>query len=194
MGLKDVQTVLARLYTDDDFREGFFLDAHSSCEDADIYSIEALYLDELSREQVDFFARSLKQKRLKEVQKLLPLTSEALGDQFRRRFLGHVKATNAKSTSDHHQDAIDFCTYLCNRAGGLGWRAELACYERAHLNAVSGRRRFDVCWLRFRPRALLACLESEEARPASRALTFVAFVRLTKRMSLWHFELSLPFW
>ena len=62
MGLLDVQSVLARLYTDSAFREGFFHDPFAA--GTGLTEAEQRLLAALDRQQVERFARSLKQKRL----------------------------------------------------------------------------------------------------------------------------------
>src|SRR5687767_13985849 len=86
MGLIVIQEAMARLYTDTGLREQFFSDPESVCEFLGLDSKEFEQLSQLSRTQVDHFAGSLQQKRLNEVEKLLPLTRRALGKEFVRLF------------------------------------------------------------------------------------------------------------
>ncbi len=79
MGLARLQEVLAQLYTDAALRERFFADPQGVSEALGLQPEEAQQLTQLSAPQVDFFAESLKRKRLNEACKLLPLTRRVLG-------------------------------------------------------------------------------------------------------------------
>jgi hypothetical protein len=82
MSLRNLQSVLARLYTDSAFRAAFFRDPSPAGSAAGLTEAEQQLLTALDRGQVERFARSLQQKRLGLVRELLPAAAALLVDSF----------------------------------------------------------------------------------------------------------------
>lgn len=112
MSLKDQQDLLARLYTDPAFRDGFFADPSAAAARFGIDPAEAVAIASCSREELDYFSETLFQKRLCEVGKLLPLTKGELGERFAEHFRTFARDFVPGSVRKHVEDAVHFCVFL----------------------------------------------------------------------------------
>jgi hypothetical protein len=83
-----MQAVLARLYTDRDFRDRFFDDPNVVCSGYPLTPAEATNLSRIDRSQVERFARALVKKREEQVRELIPAAAVALQSSFSTRFAG----------------------------------------------------------------------------------------------------------
>jgi hypothetical protein len=140
MGLLDVQSVLARLYTDSAFRTAFFDDP--SAARTGLTGDEQSLLAGIDRQQVERFARSLKQKRLGPVRELLPATATLLSDSFAGYFFDYCdRQPSAREKSD---EATAFMDYLLSALPGITrelhlpgcWHDLLTC-ERLHVELLA---------------------------------------------------------
>src|ERR1041385_2446224 len=86
MPLKEVQAVLARLYTDSGFRDRFFGNPIEACREYGLSADDAKQLEALDRPQIERFARSLRSKRAGLIREQLPALMTALGDAFWKLF------------------------------------------------------------------------------------------------------------
>jgi hypothetical protein len=133
MALADVQSILARLFTDAPLRAAFFDDPVAVGRSCGLDVAEARTLAGLSRAEVDGFAATLQRKRIADVRKMLPLTARALGDAF----AGHVRPVlaGAARPGRHHDDACAVAEHLRRMARyhqlTPPWAADLARYEAA---------------------------------------------------------------
>jgi hypothetical protein len=131
MALADVQTVLARLFTDASFRASFFADPVAVGRSSGLGPAEAQVLAALSREEVEQFASTLRRKRADDVRKVLPMTAHALGPAFG----SHVRPAIASAPRPrrHRDDARALVNHLVRLARSqqleLPWAADLARYE-----------------------------------------------------------------
>src|SRR6185312_1367294 len=78
MGVAEVQAALARLYVEPELCERLRKDPHDLCREMGLDGSDAEQVRSLAVDQVEAFARSLRNKRLGEVRTLLPRTSRAL--------------------------------------------------------------------------------------------------------------------
>ncbi len=147
MGLGTVQQVLAQLYTSTSLREGFFHSPQAVGQELGLTVDEVQLLTQLSRKQVDFFAHSLKGKRLGEIRKLLPLTQQSLGGDFAQLFWRYGETYSPTGIKKHWQDALNFCTFMEGEDTVLPWVLDVIRYEKAGLQAAELNRRF--IWRRF---------------------------------------------
>jgi hypothetical protein len=157
MALADVQTILARLFTEAPFRDTFFADPVAVGRSCGLGAAEALTLAGLSRKEVDGFAGMLRRKRIADVRKVLPLTAHALGDAF----ADHVRPAlaGAARPGRHRGDARAVAEHL-RRMAQLHklippWAADLARYEAGFGEAQRRRGCILVRHFRF-PVAALA--------------------------------------
>src|SRR5579884_1781279 len=91
MSLLAVQSLLARLYTDSAFRTRFFDAPGEACEGMGLTEAEQVQLLALDRQQVERFARSLRQKRLGAARELLPGTAQVMGEGFGAAFVHYCE-------------------------------------------------------------------------------------------------------
>lgn len=150
MALADVQTVLARLFTDAVFRAAFFDGDPRAGGCCRLGATEADALARLSRTEVEAFAATLIRKRTADVRTVLPLTARALGPAFGRA-VAPVLAGAARP-GRHRDDAGAVAAHLAReaRAGTMAapWAADLARWEAAFGDAQ--RRRVCLLMRRFR--------------------------------------------
>ena len=112
MPLHEMQSVLARLYTDSSFRTRFF-DDPSALSTLRLTETERQSLAGINRAQVERFARSLFGKRHGQVRELLPGAAAALGTRFRSFFSEHC--LKSPSAPDRLDDARGFIQSVMDR-------------------------------------------------------------------------------
>jgi len=112
MSLLDVQNFTARIYTDEALRREFFLAPERIGKENNLTDRETAELAAVYPEELNLFAESLVWKRLREVEKLLPLTLRHSGENFENYFRNFSQNFNPQSVKKHLEDAIHFCNYL----------------------------------------------------------------------------------
>src|SRR5687767_2588309 len=111
MGLREQQDLLARLYTDADFSAAFFADPSGLSAVKGLSLAEADEIQSAAQDEIRFFAQSLISKRLREVEKLLPLTCRYVKLDLRPLFEEFANEFNPTSTKKHLEDAIEFSAF-----------------------------------------------------------------------------------
>lgn len=150
MSLNLIQQVLARLYTDAEFRQRFFQDIESTGRELGLNAEQVQQLRQLRSPQVDFFARSLERKRLNAVRGLLPLTTKALAAQFPPLFQEYAPTYTPGGIKKHRDDAVMFCNFLTQiQSLDPPWLADIANYEKGWLLATDSRFRWHRCRLHY---------------------------------------------
>ena len=76
MSLGQLQSILARLYTDEQFRKQFFQNRSNAVALMGLTNEESRQMAQLSQVQVEFFARSLRNKRLQQSKKMKRIKSK----------------------------------------------------------------------------------------------------------------------
>jgi hypothetical protein len=167
MGLAELQTALARLYTDDAWRAEFFRDPAHTGAQAGLTPQETAQLAAMSEKEVDFFARTLHNKRLNEIHKLLPHTRHALGPAFDAAFRAYAPAYQPDGTKKHRDDALAFVAYLAQtQADAPAWASDVLRYEAARLLSLQPGRILLARRFRHALKPLLAGLSQAETAPA----------------------------
>ncbi|MET0753228.1 MAG: hypothetical protein ABWZ66_07635 [Pyrinomonadaceae bacterium] len=133
MSLLEQQNFLARLYTDENLRKSFLAEPEKIGLENDLTEPEIAGLSAIIPEELNFFADSLVWKRLREVEKMLPLTRKALNESFEEHFREFSQNYNPKSVKKHLEDAIGFCSFLQNCEIEPVWAKDLAKFEQARL-------------------------------------------------------------
>ncbi|MBG0808548.1 hypothetical protein IY145_04085 [Methylosinus sp. H3A] len=148
MPLKETQALLARLYTDDVFREAFFRAPLECARRYGLGEAEAETLARIDRAAVARFADCLKGKRALDARKTLPLTQRALGARFDSALYAAISGPPAPGR--HRADAAALARRLARfSAEGRAepvWIGDLARFEMAFVTANSRR---TGLWLRF---------------------------------------------
>ncbi len=147
MSLQQQQNFLARLYTDAEFRREFLSSPEKIGAENDLNGKEISEIAEIMPEELIFFAESLFGKRLREVERLLPLTKKALGDDFTKLFRAFSQGFNPQSVKKHLEDALEFSKFLYkNKQIEMLWAKDLAKFEHSRLifNSASKKIRCAV--------------------------------------------------
>jgi len=145
MALGDVQTAMARLFTDEEARAAFARDPVVAVRELGLEAADAASLAALAPRAVNRFAGALQSKRVLDARKLLPLTARVLGDAFARRLREEVRGPPRGAVAD----ALDLATLLSREeTTSPAWIGDLARYEAAFV--VAGRRPFTVQFHIFR--------------------------------------------
>lgn len=131
MSLLDVQNFTARLYTDENLRREFLIAPVEIGKVNNLSEKEIAELTEILPAELNFFADSLRRKRLREVEKLLPLTRKALADDFEKHFREFANQFTPESIKKHLEDAIQFAEFLRERE--KDWKRDAAKFEAAKL-------------------------------------------------------------
>lgn len=114
MSLLETQNFLARIYTDENLRREFLFAPEEIGKQNALNEPEILEILEIFHEEINAFAESLIWKRLREVEKLLPLTREELNTEFVYHFRRFAPTFNSRSVRKHLDDALYFANYLQN--------------------------------------------------------------------------------
>ena len=187
MELAQTQALLARLYTDNGFRDRFLKDPESAAAESGITAEEARQLARQCSDQVQGFARSLKAKRLSEVLPLLPGTADALGlERFRELFLVHASDFVPIGINKPRKDALSFAAWLEKHPSEAGKALQIARYERCILETYDQSPR-----LTFR----IFRLPENSADPNSSPRPMLGiWLRLHRQAPLLHSLLRVPRW
>jgi hypothetical protein len=148
VSLLEQQNVLARLLTDPDFRARFLADPDSVRREHGLKRSEIEDILAVASSDLDVFAESLVWKRLREAEKLLPITKRVSGDEFRKGFLEYAPTFNPRSIKKHYEDAVRFSQFLEGQN-----TSEPACdaarFERTRLIFFNEGKLFAYCRSRY---------------------------------------------
>lgn len=164
MSLFEQQNFLARLYTDENFRKSFLQKPEKIGAENDLSEKEIKELAAVLPEELNFFADSLFWKRLREVEKFLPFTRKALGEDFSICFRRFSQTYNAQSIKKHLEDAVEFCSFLQKQEIKPVWSKDLAKFERAKLLFNATTKKFIFLKLDFDIRKILKEISDENPR------------------------------
>lgn len=146
MSLLEQQNLLAKLYTEDTFRREFLSNPLKIGAENNLNEAEIAELTEVMPEELNFFSESLFFKRLREVEKLLPLTHKVLAENFQIHFRDFTGNYNPQSVKKHLEDAIEFCKYLqTNRIV----TKDAAKFEQTKLEFYGNGKSFKFVWLNY---------------------------------------------
>src|SRR5215204_5066023 len=101
MGLKQQQDLLARLYTDEAVRKRFREGPTAVAKEFGLSVDESNDLSEITSAEIGWFADSLYWKRLREVKKLLPVSTELIGEKMGPLFRDFSAGFNPISVKKH---------------------------------------------------------------------------------------------
>ncbi len=184
MGLAQLQSALARLYTDASFRERCREDLSSVALESGLTELESSQIrDLLTRDKrLNDFASSLIAKRRIEVAKQLPVTVALLGDPFRPLFAQYAKVAQFSGVSKHQLDAMSFARFAAESptVGLHQWKREIIRFEALKIRAYFQRSllRLEVyTYPVARIYASLARNEKDSVRPR---FTVVVILRLRR--------------
>jgi hypothetical protein len=155
MPLREIQSALAKLYTDARWRQQFARDPSATAKRLGLGPEDIAPFLSISHEDVDRYAASLLRKRLTAVRSLLPRTAALLRSDFDDNFRTWA-ATQPSAGVDHHfRDAFEFAGLMVKAALRKDrfpdWLVDVVRWERALVSlqlpftGIRGRMlRYDV--------------------------------------------------
>jgi len=134
MSVSEMQACMARLYVDDSFRKLFFLDPDDTVQGYQLTPDESSALKNVDRKMLDFFSRSLKNKRKDRIQPVYPalfsIAKTAIGRYYHRYYQLHIRSAHEPD----HQDILHFGLFMEESMAGAedvpAYATEVARYER----------------------------------------------------------------
>lgn len=142
MSLLEQQNLLARLYVDENLRRAFLSDPSSVAAPFGLSDTEIEEISSILPGEIDYFADSLRRKRMHEVEKMLPLIRSALQDSFEPVFAKYVDVMPSSREMTRSEDVQEFCRYL--EREGEGAVRDAARFELAKIEFFSGKRNFLI--------------------------------------------------
>ena len=141
MELASTQALLARLYTDQAFREAFMDDPELTSRPYRLGNIDLQKMIKLASGPALLFSRALIRKRFGHVASFLPATRRSMGKQMWEAFLGFAGHYNPKGVGRHLFDAIEFSTFLLkeckSQIDAPDWWQLVSKYEKTGLEALA---------------------------------------------------------
>lgn len=147
MSLLEQQNALARLVTDPDFLQHFLLDPDHARREFGLQDGEIYDLLKVAEDGLDTFADSLVWKRLREVEKLLPVTKQVAGDGFRKLFFQFAPSLNPQSVKKHYEDGVEFSRFVEKHDSDAA--GDTARFERTRLTFFVEIQSFAFCRSRY---------------------------------------------
>ncbi len=192
MALVQVQSLLARLYTDADLREKFFVDPDQIAKEFCLSQTEVENFSQINHIQIKSFSVSLIQKRLSEVRKKLGLTSRLLGPRFPPLFFRFAQAKPGHGIRKHLEDCFAFADFLrsvARREGIPEWILEILRYEMMGLKTAYGRGlSLHVSFFKYAIQDLLIELlrKGNNSSQPKRKFTVGIWMRIFSNKRVWH--------
>jgi hypothetical protein len=172
MSLLETQNFLARIYTDENLRRGFLSEPEKVGRANNLSETEIAELTEVFPEELNSFAQSLFYKRLREVEKFLPLTRKSLGENFENYFRIFADLYLPSTVKKHLEDAVEFCGYLQKDKSTSDIEKNTAKFEQAKLEfygfekplvikifdydiKTNQKRKYLAVWLRIGSRTIV---------------------------------------
>ncbi len=139
MELASTQAVMARLYTDSDFRRRFFEDPVTVGGEFGLTQADSTELARVSEEKVKAFTNSLRRQRLSRVALLMPLSAKVLDRVFTECFRDYLLEKKPPADASPPDDCISFFDFIADRirttAIAPRWTLDLLRFELAGIRA-----------------------------------------------------------
>ncbi|MCY7377564.1 MAG: hypothetical protein LH472_16525 [Pyrinomonadaceae bacterium] len=149
MSLLETLNFLARVYTDANLRREFLSAPERIGKENALTAEEICEIVEIFPDEINAFAESLFWKRLREVEKLLPLTRRSLNAEFERLFREFSPDFNPPSIKKHLEDALCFGRFLQKSAAVSELAKNAAKFEGAKLEFYAVHKNFIVRYFDF---------------------------------------------
>ncbi|HEY5893249.1 MAG TPA: hypothetical protein VIT91_08470 [Chthoniobacterales bacterium] len=146
MGLTEIQTALARLYTDTEARSEFFADRSAFAVRFGLSQEETEALADSAGVEIERFAGSLLRKRFNEATRSVPLARRVLGQKLFGVFERYTAETGAAATRNPALDGLSFNRWLLTNSlvPLTAANKDLLRYEVAWLTMQHSSRRFLI--------------------------------------------------
>lgn len=148
MSLQKQQDFLARLFIDEGLRQNFLSAPKKIGAENGLNLVEIEDLKAVLPEEITFFAEMLFWKRLRETEKILPLTREFLKDDFVQLFREFSQNFNPQTVKKHLEDAIEFCKFI-QKAKVSEIVGNIAKFEQTKVEFFGYGKHFAVCRLDY---------------------------------------------
>ena len=148
MSLRKQQDFLARLFTDESLRQNFLEDSAKIGAENGLSAAEIADLQAVLPQEIRFFAESLFWKRLREVEKFLPLTKNTFEKDFTELFRTFSQNYNPHSIKKHLEDALEFCKFLQSQ-NISDFSKNVAKFEKTKLDFFANDKNFAFCKLNY---------------------------------------------
>ncbi|MGQ0543218.1 MAG: hypothetical protein ACT4O9_15445 [Blastocatellia bacterium] len=186
MGLREQQNLLARLYTDSDYRNVFFSQPESFAVDSGLNEAEIAEISTIFPEELRFFSESLIWKRCREAEKMLPLLQRVLGSEFRTVFSDYADTYNPQTIRKHLEDSIEFCNFVQAKEFSRLVK-DAAKFEAARLSFFGYRKPLSFCVLRHDFRGFDRSMTEYDVPQLRKGLSITLWFRFGERVL--HFTL-----
>lgn len=180
MSLLQQQNFLARLYTDEKLRREFLSAPEKIGRENDLDEFEIADLTAVLPDEIIFFADSLFWKRLREVEKFLPLTKEFIGEDFTKLFKDFSQNFNPQSIKKHLEDAFEFCEFLEKNEFSSKYTKDVARFEQAKLEFFNYGKNFVFRAFQFNIREIIRRDAKSQIDFPNRK-TFAIWLKIGKR-------------
>jgi hypothetical protein len=184
MSLRDMQTFMARIFTDEDLRLRFLSEPEKVGRKHNLSATEIEQIKQILPEQIKSFADSLFYKRLHEVEKFLPLTRKSLREDFEKHFRAFSNRFLPQTIKKHLEDATGFAAFLQAEELNPNWAKDIAKFESSRLSFRNSAKWLLLKRFDFDIREIIKeiSLESSSAQSDFRKRkTFAVWLRTGKR-------------
>lgn len=162
MSLLEQQNFLAKVYTDEKLRRNFSNEPAKIGRENFLSETEINEIAEILPEEISFFADSLYQKRLRETEKILPLTKQVSGDKFQMLFREFSRNYNPQTIKKHLEDAKGFCAFLRQNQSVPEITKSAAKFEQSRLKFYSFGVNLVFCRLNYDVREISRLIENAD--------------------------------
>jgi hypothetical protein len=180
MSLLEAQNFLAKIYTDENLRREFLSAPEKTGRENNLSEKEIAELAAIFPAELNFFAESLIYKRLRAVEKLLPVTAKSFKENFETCFREFANQYTPESSKKHLEDALQFAEFLQTKRIEPVWVADSAKYERANLEFNAYQKRFIFRLFDYDIKQI-SRHNAEPQRKFGRKKTFAAWLRFGKQ-------------
>ncbi len=174
MSLLEQQNLLARLYTDENFRQRFLSEPEKTGKEIGLSENEITEAAEIIPDELNFFADSLFWKRLREAEKFLPETKKVLGEDFTNLFREFSRNYIPQTVKKHLEDAVEFCDFLAQNQELSKQTRSIAKFEQSKLKFFG----FEKCFV--------FCRLKHESKIQGKQKSFAVWLRLNRK--IFHFS------
>ncbi len=184
MSLLEVQNFLARVYTDENLRREFSSAPQQIGKENNLTEKEIVELIAILPNEVNFFADSLVWKRLREVEKLLPLTKKALAEDFEKYFCEFANQFAPVSIKKHLEDAVGYTKFLQTRELAPDWIKDFVKFEQTKLEFNGYGKLFVFKQFNFNIKEI-SLQPANPKKEFNRKKTFAVWLRFGKQTRLY---------
>lgn len=182
MSLLQQQNFLARLYTDENLRKRFLSLPEETGRENNLDEKEIAELAAVLPEELNFFADSLFWKRLREVEKMLPLTRKFLAGKFENYFRQFSQNYQPISVKKHLEDAIEFVNFINKQEKEDVWIKDLARFEQAKLEFYGSGKNFVFRGFDFDLKEIHRRDAEAQSFELKKKKTFAVWLRIGKKV------------